>query len=84
MKCADCSGAILPRTSVRVRAIRLAASVEGASKSTEERAAFACFAVLFVGELTVRCEGCAMARITGGIAAVATAELTGTYPLAED
>jgi hypothetical protein len=62
----------MPRASVRKRAITLAANIAGDEYSPEQRAAFACFGLLLVGELATRCESCATARLMTGVTTMAT------------
>lgn len=74
MKCADCDGGLMPRPSVRRRAIGLAASIGGPEYSPAQRSAFACFGLLLIGELSTRCEDCATRRLLSGVSAMAAAE----------
>ena len=74
MSCADCDRALTTRASLRTRAAKLAADVTTAGYSPEQRAAFACFGLLLLGELATRCEGCATTRLMVGITAVAAIE----------
>lgn len=75
MKCADCGDGLIPRPSVRQRAIGLAASIGGPEYTPAQRAAFATFGLLLVGELSTRCEDCATHRLMRGVSAIAATEI---------
>ena len=74
MKCAatTCTRSVLTREQLRQRAVMWATSIEGERNTPDSRAAFACFGLLLVGELAIRCETCATERVMTGVTAVAS------------
>lgn len=70
MKCRDCERSAPTRNEIRDRAIMWAASIEGDSSGADTRAAFACFGLLLMGELAVRCDPCATQRVMDGVSTV--------------
>ena len=69
MKCADCDRDLLAREVVRKRAISWAADIQG--EPVDGAAGFACFGLLLMAELLIRCDACAPIRVMTGAELVA-------------
>lgn len=74
MKCADCSGSLMPRGAVRLRAVSMAQCIATEKQPPQQRAALATFGLLLAGELCTRCESCATARLMSGVSAILATE----------
>lgn len=69
MKCADCERSLLTREAVRDRAIAWAADIK--AEPVDGAAGFACFGLLLMAELLIRCDACAPIRVMTGAELVA-------------
>lgn len=68
-KCAGCERSLLTREAVRDRAIAWAADIK--AEPTDMAAGFACFGLLLMAELLIRCDACAPIRVMAGAEMVA-------------
>ena len=69
MTCADCDRAVLTREAVRERAVAWAADIK--DEPADARAGFACFGLLLMADLLIRCDACAPNRVMAGAELVA-------------
>ena len=68
-KCADCDRPLLAPAAVRERAIAWAAAIK--DEPADGAAGFACFGLLLMAELLIRCDACAPIRVMTGAELVA-------------